>query len=60
MITIVIMKIYGYMFIEINKKNGASSHVSTLRALLLHIDGKSKCGISFPKLILNQLYVEGG
>ena len=55
-----IIKIDGYILIEINKKNGASSHLSTLRVLLLHIDGKSKSGISFQKLILNQLYAERG
>ena len=58
--TIMIIKIDGYILIEINKKNGASSHLSTLRVLLLHIDGKSKSGISFQKLILNQLYAERG
>ena len=47
-----------WILIEINEKNGASSNIPILRALLLHTDGKSKCGISFQKLILNQLYAE--
>ena len=58
-ITIMIIK-YIWILIEINEKNGASSHLPILRALLLHTDGKSKCGISFQKLILNQLYAERG
>ena len=47
-----------WILIEINEENGASSHLPILRALLLHSDDKSKCGISFQKLILNQLYAE--
>ena len=47
-----------WILIEINEENGVSSHLPILRALLLHSDDKSKCGISFQKLILNQLYAE--
>ena len=47
-----------WILIEINEENGASSHLPILRALLLHSNDKSKCGISFQELILNQLYAE--